>query len=283
MKIDNSINEFNKIVIYRNDNEKWDLWNNVYYKKYSKLYNILLNNIYLLDSSYLYEFVKQADYICFLKNATKFIADDGIEVSKKVLNECAKILELKNDFTYYAHIGLGHIGGTALPIENPFVYYGIEQYSNIEDMIHTLSHEVTHLKRSMILYGCVEKLPEVNLGDMVITEGFATVFSSIFCNNGIPNLTKDLFMTEVQIEKCRNNGILKKEVLYNWEIVFNNDNRDLVYKYMVNGINDDIPDCYGYYLGNEIIRELLKRKSFNELIQMKTADIKNEYLYSARI
>jgi len=281
--IDNSIAGFQKCLEYNSQQEKWQLWSTLYYPEYSALYDTLLKNIYMLDLGVLKELVYCADFQKLNTNVINFITDNRENTSIDILNDSANKLNFHFDFKFYIHVGLGNIGGTALAINEPLVYLGVENYAGKEDLKYVLSHELCHLKREMSLFGVKNSKPEYSLGEMVVSEGLATVFSSIFCNDGVINPRYELCMSDKQYQACMTNDVLAEEILNHWDTPASGENRDLIFKYMTGGTNSLIPDCYGYYFGNVIIRELLKKHSFDYLIGLNDSKILSEYLAIARI
>ncbi len=239
---------------------KWEAWKEDYYTPYKSIFDLMLSFLYRApDIEFLKPSVEAWDFEGGLRAAEAFIEGGGEKLVKESLVHSAKDLNFTKAYDVYLLVGLGHVGGTALPGAKPFLYIGLEMWGdNIEALKFLVPHEFLHMVRSHSL-----EMGTILLGDLVIEEGLATAFS--IANQGLPfdkanQLAALLTMDGETWEYCKENRNKFTEiVLSQAEAPLDSD---LMTRYLYSDSQrgeDGVPGNVGYFIGTAIIIDLLER------------------------
>lgn len=259
---------------------KWETWLEHYYSHYANVFDMFLKYMYMAELESWHEHVEVLNFDDALNTAEKFLQDDGIKKIEKLLAMAEKRCPIDTTYVLYLLIGLGHIDGTAMPAKPPFLYVGLERYISSEQLKYLVPHEYNHLVRMTTLYDIEDTQFQRTIGDVVISEGLATVFSVLVQEKNISsNLTEALMMTNENLEKCHEQReILFGEIYRLWTTPVSSTH-GIFAKYFMASANDSAtPERSGYYVGNQIICDLVARKhDIADLTKMPTTTILQLY------
>lgn len=279
MNIVIGVDDFRHCKALIKENSKWETWCGNYYAKYANVFDLFLKHMYMADLETWRTHIENLDFDDALAIAEKFLQDDGVKRVTNLLRDAKTKLPILSDFAVYLLIGLGHIDGTAMPSNPPFLYFGLERYVSLENLEYLVPHEYNHLVRMTSLYGIGNGPSELTLGDSVISEGLATSFSASFLGDNI-NLAKILQMTNENLGQChQQRQRLFHEILDLWNEPITSSTYSTVMKYlMANGNTTEIPERSGYYVGNQIIQDLvLENYNIADLTKMPATEILRLY------
>jgi hypothetical protein len=273
------IDDFRHCKTLLKENSKWITWRESYYTKYATVFDMFLKYMYKADLETWQTHIENLNFDDALAIAEKFLHDEGVKRVTNLLLDARTELPISSDFVVYLLIGLGHIDGTAMPANPPFLYFGLERYISLENLEYLVPHEYNHLVRMTSLYEIGSEPPEITLGDTVISEGLATVFSALFLRDDI-NLARTLQMTDVNLGQChQQRQRLFQEIFDLWNEPITPSTYGTVMKYlMANGNTTEMPERSGYYVGNQIIQSLvMKNHNIADLTKMPTTEILRLY------
>jgi len=254
---------------------KWEAWSQTYFPKYEAVFSAMLKNLYQCSITDLEDAVENLDFDHALNTAREFFKADGLSAVENLLAKSEEMCAFAEEFDLYLLIGLGHVDGTSLPGEKPFLYFGLECYTSNDHLAYLVPHEYNHMVRLWSVYH--GNFDGLGFGEMVITEGLAVVFSSMVVKNESPNQAESaLFMTEDDLRFClKHRDALIPEVLDHWQEPYE---KDLMSRYMMGSIEwkDGRPTRIGYFVGAEIVKAVLaKGIDICALTRMPTAEIMN--------
>jgi len=254
---------------------KWQAWSQIYFPKYEAVFSAMLKYLYQCSINDLKDAVENLDFHHALNTAHEFFKADGLTAVENLLARSEEMCSFAEEFDLYLLIGLGHVDGTSLPGENPFLYFGLECYTSIDHLTYKVPHEYNHMVRLWSVYH--GNLDGFSFGEMVITEGLAVVFSSMVAKNESPNQAESaLFMTPEDLRYCvEHRDALISEVLDHWQEPYETD---LMSRTMIGSTawKAGRPTRIGYFVGAEIVKAVLaKGNDICALTRMPTAEIMN--------
>lgn len=254
---------------------KWQAWSQTYYPKYEAVFSAMLKYLYQCNLTDLKDAVENLDFDHALNTAQDFFKADGLSTVEHWLSKSKEMCAFEDEFYLYLLIGLGHVDGTSLPGEKPFLYFGLECYTSIDHLAYLVPHEYNHMVRLWSVYH--GNFDGLGFGEMVITEGLAVVFSSMVAKNESLNQAESaLLMTEDDLRFCvKHRDALIAEVLDHWQEPYE---MELMSRYMMGSIEwkDGRPTRIGYFVGAEIVKAVLaKGIDICALTRMPTAEIMN--------
>ena len=157
----------------------WRAWRDGYFERFRGAFQPMLDVIYHCDVDDLRPYVEALDLEAALASADRFVADGGVDCVCRTLARCQDLLPIPEEIPVYLIIGLGHANGMALPASSPYMFIGLERYSNLDSLAGLIAHEVNHLFRVVTKYRDVDPAT-LTIGDFTVSEGLATVFNLVF-------------------------------------------------------------------------------------------------------
>jgi len=252
-----SIDDFRRCVELAKRVGKWQAWHESYFPKYEEVFASMLKYLYRCDITDLQAAVEDFDFEQALATAGKFLRDDNLSLIEGLLLKAREKCGFDKDYDLYLLIGLGHVDGTSLPAKKPFLYFGLERYESPERLKYLVPHEYNHLVRLWSLYDG-ELAKEISLGEIVLMEGLAVVFSSIIAGDGsIPEIDSALLMPKEDIAFCyKHREELVAEVQRQWDDILTSELIDAYLKGSYEWKNGR-PPRIGYFVGAHIVNSLL--------------------------
>jgi uncharacterized protein YjaZ len=177
------------------------------------------------------------------------LIDKVLELIKKGV----KILDFYEDFNVYFLVGLGHVDGTSLLDEKPFIYFGLERLNSL-NLDFLVPHEFNHLVR---LSKMKDRNKNLKVIDYIIFEGLATYFSLYFNNLEInkENEAKSLIIPIDALEKLYENEDKLKDEIFN--LIHNDMNNQIMFEYFT--FDGEKRLKQGYFIGLKIIEDVVKK------------------------
>ncbi len=275
------VDDFRQCKALLGKKSKWKIWLEHYYSHYANVFDMFLKRMYLAELESWREHVEMLDFDAALRTAEKFLREDGVKQTENLLATAERICPIDTNYVIYLLIGLGHVDGTAMVANPPFLYIGLESYVSSEQLEYLVPHEYNHLVRMTTLYGIEDTQFQPTFGDIVISEGLATFFSGWVHGIGMPSdLTKTLMMTDKNLEKCHEQReILFDQIFKLWNTPMSPITYGTFAEYLfAAGSDSTTPFRSGYYVGNQIIGDLVARKyDVVNLTKMPTTTILELY------
>lgn len=251
MRVINMTNNFKKFHEEISIIGKWKAFSR-YYEKYNEIFDLMVKGLYMIESDKFRDVVDNTDFDNVLKNLES-IDRNIIKDIEFLVNRSVNHLGFKKDFDLYIGVGLGHVAGSALPSENPSIYFGLECLSNC-DLNFLVPHEVNHMVR-------IQAIKDISLYsflERVITEGLGVIYPIIL--NKLPinsdTISKTLSISEEQVEL-----LIDKEKEIKEDIIENfasNLDYELMNRFfLASDINVNKPILGGYYLGLRIVEKAI--------------------------
>jgi hypothetical protein len=258
MRITVGVDDYRRCVDAIPNKGKWQAWLDEYYSRFRHVFDPMVKYLYMADSvDALRPHVEAWDFEAGVRAAERFLSAGGVDRVKALLSRSAEILGFHEDCDVFIMVGMGQVGGTALPADKPFIYFGIELFADKLDRLgFTVPHEFMHRAR-----GRGFDPTTLTFGHLVVEEGIATVFS--IAAQGLPldnaNLKAALpFMTDQAFAYCEENReALTREILSHAASPLT---AELAAKYLYAGpyCNErGMPGSVGYYVGARIVIDLM--------------------------
>ncbi|MDI6768666.1 MAG: DUF2268 domain-containing putative Zn-dependent protease [Anaerolineales bacterium] len=257
------VDDFRQCKALLGKESKWEVWLEHYYSHYANVFDTFLKRLYLAELESWREHVEMLDFDAALKTAEKFLYEDGVKRTENLLATAERICPIDTNYVLYLLIGLGHVDGTAMVVNPSFLYVGLERYVSSEQLEYLVPHEYNHLVRMTTLYDIEDTQFQPTFGDFVIAEGLATFFSGWVHRIGMPSdLAQTLMMTGKNLEKCHEQReILFDQIFKRWNTPMTPTTYGEFAKYLfAAGSDSTTPERSGYYVGNQIICDLIARK-----------------------
>lgn len=250
-----SIDDFRRCAELSRRVGKWQAWRDYYFPKYEDVFAPMLKYLYRCDVDDLRYAVESFDFDHAMRIASRFFQDDGFSQVESLLLKAEERCNFDKDYDLYLLIGLGHVDGTSLPAKKPFLYFGLERYEP-DHLKYCVPHEYNHLVRIWSVYA--GEIGEPRLGEIVIMEGLAVVFSAMIADNKSPAEIDDaLLMPKRDIEWCyEHKEELLAEVQGHWNDVISSE---LLDAYLIGGYEwkGGRPARIGYFVGAHIVNAVL--------------------------
>ncbi|WP_434122315.1 DUF2268 domain-containing putative Zn-dependent protease [Salinicoccus roseus] len=246
-----------------------------YYTFYRRPFSRIFETLYMMDMEFIKDIVRDMDLETLSEEARTALQMYTIEELKEIIKETADYYNFEAHYDAYLLVGLGHVDGTALPSEIPFLYLGLERLRN-SDIEMLIQHEFNHLVR----FNSIEEVNEemgMTVGQLAIAEGLATlaplVMSGLELNEA--NIREGLFVNDEEFNRLRDDFSTLQEEL---ERDFNEPlSPKLHEKYFMYNEGNKYPKV-GYFIGVHYIIPLLEAGySLKELTRSKTKDILYKY------
>ena len=275
------VDDFRQCKALLGKESKWEIWLEHYYSHYANVFDMFLKRLYLAELESWREHVEMLDVDAALKTAEKFLHEDGVKHTENLLAMAERICPIDTNYVLYLLIGLGHVDGTVMVVSPPFLYIGLERYVSSEQLEYLVPHEYNHLVRMTTLYDIEDTQFQPTFGDIVISEGLATFFSGWVHGMSMPSdLAKTLLMTGENLEKCHEQReMLFDQIFKLWNTSMSPTTYETFGKYLfAAGSDSTTPFRSGYYVGNQIISDLVARKhDVVNLTKMPTTTILELY------
>lgn len=263
MKIINMVDDFR---LFHHDIKKIGKWNAFvkYYEKYNEIFNLMLKGLYMIDFDNFRPIVEQTDFDYVLKKIES-VDLNIFESIKSITKKAVDNLNFEEEFDLYIGVGLGHVGGTALPSKSPCIYFGLECLDNC-DLDYLIPHEANHMVRIQ----AIEDISLYSFLERVITEGLGVMYPIILNNLpvNIETLSKTLVITKKQVEMLiENEEELIKEVSKHFSDTLN---YNLMNNFFTgNVLDENKPILAGYYIGLIMIEKaILAGQSIDTLTKL---------------
>ncbi|WP_169738728.1 DUF2268 domain-containing putative Zn-dependent protease [Salinicoccus luteus] len=127
----------------------------------------------MMDMESIKDKVRDMDLETLSKEAEVAIQMHPVKELKEIISDSADYYNFADYYDVYLLVGLGHVDGTALPSESPFLYLGLERLRN-SDIKMLIQHEFNHLVR----FNSIEEVNEemgMAVAQLAIAEGLATL------------------------------------------------------------------------------------------------------------
>ena len=172
---------------------KRDAWKR-YYTKYNEIFDGMLKYLYMMDLENFKSLIENTDFQYILNSMEMFIGENKIPEIEEIINRCIEDLKFNIEFDLYLGVGLGHVDGTALLLDRPVVYFGLERLLN-HNLKIIVPHEFNHMAR---FYYTDFNGGKNRLVDRIITEGLGTFSSIAFLDTiiDIESISKALMVSE---------------------------------------------------------------------------------------
>jgi uncharacterized protein YjaZ len=179
--------------------------------------------------------------------------NDLIDKVLELIKKGVKILDFYEDFNVYFLVGLGHVDGTSLPDDKPFIYFGLERLNSL-NLDFLVPHEFNHLVR---LSKMKDRNKNLKVIDYIIFEGLATYFSLYFNNLEInkENEAKSLIIPIDALEKLYENKDKIKDEIFN--LIHNDMNNQIMFEYFT--FDGEKRLKQGYFIGLKIIEDVVNK------------------------
>lgn len=252
-----------------------------YYNFYRRPFSTIFETLYMMDMESIKDMVRDMDLETLSKEAEAAIRMHPVKELKEIISNSADYYNFEDHYDVYLLVGLGHVDGTALPSEIPFLYLGLERLRN-SDIEMLIQHEFNHLVR----FNSIEEVNEesgMTVGQLAIAEGLATlaplVMNELELNEA--NIREGLFVNDEEFNRLRDNFSTLQEEL---ERDFNEPlSPKLHEKYFMYNEGNKYPKV-GYFIGVHYIIPLLEAGySLKELTRSKTKDILYKYTEMKRL
>jgi uncharacterized protein YjaZ len=271
------LDDFKRYINLSEQKGKWQVWREYYFPKYEEVFSAMLKYLYRSDIDSLQDAVESLNFEQALKTAHSFFQDRGLLWTEKLLDKSAELCPFEQDYDQYFLIGLGHVDGTSLPGEKPFLYVGLERYESLERMQYLVPHEYYHMVRLWTIGQGVLR-EDITFGEIVIEEGLATVFSSLVATGSAQVDEKSLLMPEGDLKFCiSREAVLVEEIVSCWEQSLT---PKLLEAYLVGSYawRNGRPSRIGYFVGACVIEFLLTQGyTLNDLIKLSADEIMGRY------
>jgi len=142
----------------------------------------LCKNLYKCQIDDLRGFAEKHEPELFARAIHSFNEDKTEAEIARILTRAESFCTFPADYDIYLQVGFGHIDGTALPAEKPFLYFGIERYESLKRLSYLAAHEYNHMLRISALG--IANIFNMLLAEMVITEGLVVISSWLVSGNG---------------------------------------------------------------------------------------------------
>jgi len=247
-----------------------------YTMKYPELFEGVFKGLYLSEIDNLRDMINHVDFLKNFEiakdNERRGICDEIINEAKKV----ASLLKFTEDFDLYLGLELGNIGGFSLPNPKgkPCIYIGLDRFIDESYIKYLIPHEMNHMVRIAVI-------EDINLSDFtnrVISEGLGSYcpIALYGMEYSVKTLSEALSLPGEEISKL----ILKKDTLMD-KITgeFGTSlTQEQMKTYFTWSVGDEGPYLSGYYIGMEIIKQLVDLGyDFAELTVMPSQLILEKY------
>ncbi len=255
------VEDFKECVENAKNRGKWNAWYE-YFLKYRDVFERIIKYLYMTEINKIRPLVEGLDFDMALRNAEKFLREDGINRVSTLISMCEKLCRPEGEYTVYLLIDLGNIDGTSLPAENPFLFFGLELYVSPKQLEYLVPHEYNHLVRISVFKDEMMKSSQLTVKELVIFEGLATLFPAVLWGKEIGPLSiiDAGMMSKDAAEYClKNESNLMNELFSIWDEKLT---RELLGKYFAgtsDGWREGRPAKIAYYVGSRIVGDLLKR------------------------
>jgi uncharacterized protein YjaZ len=246
-----------------------------YYTFYRRPFSTIFKTLYMMDVESIKKMVRDSDLETLSEEARTALQMYTIEELKEIIKETADYYNFEAHYDAYLLVGLGHVDGTALPSEIPFLYLGLERLRN-SDIEMLIQHEFNHLFR----FNSIEEVNEemgMTVGQLAIAEGLATlaplIMNELELNEA--NIREGLFVNDEEFNRLRDNfSTLQEELERDFNVALS---PKLHEKYFMYNEGNKYPKV-GYFIGVHCIIPLLEAGySLKELTRSKTKDILYKY------
>lgn len=274
MRLQVGLEKFNNALSNIEAKGNVDAWME-YFTFYHRPFSTIFETLYMMDMESIKDMVRDMDLETLSKEAETALQMHPVKELKKIISNSADYYNFEAHYDVYLLVGLGHVDGTALPSEIPFLYLGLERLRN-SDIEMLIQHEFNHLVR----FNSIEEVNEemgMTVGQLAIAEGLATlaplVVNALELNEA--NIREGLFVNEEEFNRLRDNFSTLQEEL---ERDFNEPlSLTLHEKYFMYN-EDNIYPKVGYFIGAHYIIPLLEAGySLKELTRIETEDILDIY------
>ena len=252
----------------KNFDEKSKLWKVLYEKKNKDIFDAYLKLMRIFDKDYRLENRYEHAFNRY-NNDYKNIKKVSENIDKYIIETCDKCNELFNlkneklELNFVLLVGLYMVDGWVTEFNNKTTAFFAIEYMKNEDAIKVfLAHEITHnIQNNLIEFG------KITLAERLFIEGIAVAASEELCN------IKDKAFCIYHNTENANEIVEKCELQWTnvkLDIIDNLDNKSDEYtsKYFGGDTgNENLPKRSGYLYGYNIIKELLKTNSFEELLR----------------
>ncbi|MGI6666935.1 MAG: hypothetical protein ACOX5Q_05690 [Bacillota bacterium] len=275
MRITVGVDDYRRCVDAVPEKGKWQAWLDEYYSKFRHVFDPMVKYLYMADSvESLRPYVEAWDFEAGLRAAERFISARGVDRVKELASRSAEILDFHEDCDVFLMVGIGQVGGTALPAEKSFVYFGTELFADkLDRLAFMVPHEFMHTVRRGGFNPAT-----LTFGHLVVEEGIATVFSIVAQDLPLdnPNLKAALpFMSDEAFAYCEGNRkALTREI---FSQAASPVTPELAAKYLYSGPRCDergVPGSVGYYVGARAVIDLLKEgRAVKELSRLPAQEV----------
>ena len=169
----------------------------------------------MMDMEFIKDMVRDMDLETLSKEAEAAIRMHPVKELKEIISNSADYYNFEDHYDIYLLVGLGHVDGTALPSEIPFLYLGLERLRN-SDIEMLIQHEFNHLVR----FNSIEEVNEemgMTVGQLSIAEGLATLAPLIMNELELNevNIKEGLFVNDEEFNRLRDNfSTLQEELVH---------------------------------------------------------------------
>lgn len=228
----------------------------LYTMKYSELFDCVFKGLYMTDIDNLKGMISDVDF----ENNLKIALDNKRQgILTEIIKETEKVVSMLNfhkDFDLYLGLELGNIGGFSAPNPKgkPFVYIGIDRILDKSFIKYFIPHELNHMVR-------INELKEINLLDFserVISEGLGS-----FCpiklyemDYSIDTIASTLGLPQDEVRRLDlYKYSLRSKIVKEFGKPLTKEHMS---KYFTWSDGDEGPLLSGYYIGMEIIKQLVE-------------------------
>lgn len=235
---------------------KWDAWRLGYYPRFSGVFDAMLRYLYLAELDSLRGAVEAFDFERAARTARGFVDSGGVDLVRGLLQVSEQALRTDFDYEALLLVGVGHVSGTALPAERPFVYLGLENSGLLPSLRALVPHEFNHMVRSTRLRNTLD--PNA-FGERVMGEGLGVVCPLVVdAGTEAPSLAEALMMPLDAVKYCAAHWPdLLKEALPSWGAQLTPALMSEYFMGTDDGWCKGKPARAGYYIGTRMVLDLL--------------------------
>lgn len=274
MNVVYGVADFEECVSLAKKVGNWEAWSK-YREKYQHVLDPVLTLLFPMAPRELRQYVTSLSLDDLARKSREALSGLSALEVHNAIKSTVRYYDIDVDFDVYFLVGLGVVGGTAMPLDPPFLYFGLERFESLDSVQWLIPHELNHLVRFLYMADAratsVRRLTEIPVKELVLAEGLATLSPIVV--NGL-DITEEWLRKSVEVSEdtwdglCKNESALEELLDAHWDEPMSEDLISKLYS----------SDQMIYYIGSRYIsRLLLAGDELWELTTMNADAIMEKY------